>query len=209
MLKVGKHRAKKDICKLKKAVDDIKQNYNSLRQVSKFTPYSWTQCRCFMSVKSVGHRKLEYSHKLSSTAIHVMQNHMESKEVSFPLPDCKFAGKRFMRTSVKNALNMYNISEETKRPLSLATLYHYQPKHVKLKGKIPLRQSCCERCLNFDYIANQTSKYLNGTNKDLNEAIDSTLCKYTGRFPNIECILHIVCVPIARPPMDKCHFLPT
>ena len=189
MLKVGKHRAKKDIRKLKKAVDDIKQKYNSLRQASKFTPYSWTQFRHFMSVKSVCHRKLEYSHKLSSTAIHAIQNHMESEEVSFPLPDHKFAGKRFMRTSMKNALNMYNISEATKRPVSLATLYRYQPKHVKLKGKIPLRQSCCERCLNFDYIANQSSKYLNGTNKDLNEAVDSTLCKYTGRFPNIGCIL--------------------
>ena len=56
MLKVGKHRAKKDIHKLKKAVSDIKQKYNSLRQASKFTPYSWTQFRHFMSVKSVGHR---------------------------------------------------------------------------------------------------------------------------------------------------------
>ena len=99
MLKVGKHRAKKDIHKLKKAVDDIKQKYNSLRQASKFTPYSWTQFKCSMSVKSVGHRKLEYSHKLSSTAIHVIQNHMEFKEVSFPLPDHKFAGKRFMHTN--------------------------------------------------------------------------------------------------------------
>ena len=90
---------------------------------------------------------------------------------------------------MKNALNIYNFSEATKRPVSLATVYCCWPKHVKLKCKISLRQSCCERCLNFDYIANQTSKYLNGTNKDLNEAIDSTLSKYTGRFPTIECIL--------------------
>ena len=142
-----------------------------------------------MSVKSVGHRKLEYSHKLSSTAIAAIQSHMESEKISFPLPDHKFAGKRFMQTSMEKALNMYNISEATKRPVSLATLYWYWPKHVKLKGKIPLRQSCFERCLNFDNIANQTCKYLNGTNKDLNDAVDATLCKYTGRFPNIECIL--------------------
>ena len=32
-------------------------------------------------------------------------------------------------------------------------------------------------------------KYLNGTHKDLNDAVDGTLCKYSGRFPNIECIL--------------------
>ena len=189
MLKVGKHRAKKDICKLNKQVIDIKQKYKSLRQAAKYTPYSWTQFRCFMSVKSVANRKLDYSHKLSSSAIEAIQSHMESEDISFPLPDHKFAGKCFMQTSMKKALNMYNISEATKRPVSLATLYHYRPKHVKLKGKISLRQSCCERCLNFDNIANQTSKYLNGTHKDLNDAVDVTLCKYSGRFPNIECIL--------------------
>ena len=42
--------------------------------------------------------KKNYSRKLSSTAIHAIQSHMESEEVSFPLPDHKFAGKRFMRT---------------------------------------------------------------------------------------------------------------
>ena len=189
MLKVGKHRAKKNIHKLNKAVKDIKDKYKSLKQAAKYTPYSWTQFRCFMSVKSVAHRKLEYSHKLRYSAIEAIQSHTESEEKSFPLPDCKFAGKRFMQTSMKKALNIYNISEATKRPISLATLYCYQPKHVKLKGKIPLRQSCCKRCLNFDNIANQTSKYLSGTHKDLNEAIDATLCKYTSRFPNTECIL--------------------
>ena len=96
MLKVGKHRAKKDICKLNKQVIDIKQKYKSLRQAAKYTPYSWTQFRHFMSVKSVANRKLEYSHKLSSSAIEAIQSHMESEDISFPLPDCKFAGKQFM-----------------------------------------------------------------------------------------------------------------
>lgn len=149
MLKVGKHRAKKNIHKLNKVVKDIKNKYKSLRQAAKYTPYSWTQFRCFMSVNSVAHRKLEYSHKFSYSAIEAIQSHMESEEISFPLPDCKFAGKRFMQTSIKKALDMYNISEATKRPVSLATLYHYQPKHVKLKGKIPLRQSCCEKMPKF------------------------------------------------------------
>ena len=96
MLKVGKDRAKKNIDKLNKAVSKIKKKYSSLRQALKYTPYSWTQFRCFMFVKFVAHRKLEYSHKLSSTTIEATQSHMESEEISFPLPDQNFAGKRFM-----------------------------------------------------------------------------------------------------------------
>ena len=45
ILKVGKHRAKKDICKLNKQVIDIKHKYKSLRQAAKYTHYSWTQFR--------------------------------------------------------------------------------------------------------------------------------------------------------------------
>ena len=58
-----------------------------------------------------------------------------------------------------------------------------------MKGKIPLRQSCCEKCLNFDNVAKEAFTYLTGTSKDLHEAVDLTLCPYTGTYPKIECIL--------------------
>ena len=84
---------------------------------------------------------------------------------------------------------MYNFCETTKRPISILTLYRYRPKNVKLQGKIPLRQSCCEKCLNFENVSKEISKYLQGTYKYLNKAVDSTLCTYSGFFPKIECIL--------------------
>ena len=43
LLKVGKHRARKDVHKLNQTVQDIKAKYNSLRKASRCTPYSWTQ----------------------------------------------------------------------------------------------------------------------------------------------------------------------
>ena len=42
MLKVGKHRARKDVRKLNQTVQDIKAKYNSLRKASTCIPYSWT-----------------------------------------------------------------------------------------------------------------------------------------------------------------------
>ena len=94
---------------------------------------------------------------------------------------------------MKKSLDMYNLSEKTSRRISLATLYCYHPKHVKLQGKIPLWQSCCEKCFNFENVSKIISQYLEGTSKDLNTAVDLMLCKYEGIFPKIDsalCICH-------------------
>ena len=93
MLKVGKHRARKDVHKLNQTVQDIKAKYNSLRKALRCTPYSWTQFQRFMSVKSVAHRKLKYSCKLSPADLECIEDHMKSDDISFPLPDRKFAVK--------------------------------------------------------------------------------------------------------------------
>ena len=80
--------------------------------------------------------------------------------------------------------------KSTKRTSSISTLYRYWPKYVKLQGKIPFRQSCCEKCLNFENVSKEISKYLQGTYKEINKAVVSTLCTYSDFFPKIECILH-------------------
>ena len=59
-----------------------------------------------------------------------------------------------------------------------------------MQGNIPLRQSHCEKCLNFDHILKQASKYLCGIPEDLNKAIEISMCSYEGYFPNIHCVLH-------------------
>ena len=60
---------------------------------------------------------------------------------------------------------------------------------MKLQGKIPLRVAV-KSALNFENVSKEISKYLQGMCKDLNQAVDSTLCSYTGFFQKIDCILH-------------------
>ena len=40
-------------------------------------------------------------------------------------------------------------------------------------------------------VAKEVVKYLEGGSKDVQTSVDSTLCAYTGLFPNINCVLHI------------------
>ena len=95
-----------------------------------------------------------------------------------------------MRYSVKHSARMYNLAESTRRKISISTCYHYKPKAVKLQGCIPFRQSCCEWCQNFENVLNEASKFLSGVPRDVGDAIDKSLCEYSGYFPNLSCILH-------------------
>ena len=152
-------------------------------------PYSWTQFQRFISIKTVASQKLEYTHKLSPDMIADIQNHLNLEEISFPLPDRKHADKCFICTTMSKSLDMYNLCESTKRKISISTLYRYHPKNVKLQGKIPLCQSCCKKCLNFDNVSTEIAEYLQGRYKEFKQAVDSMLCSYTGFFPDINCVL--------------------
>ena len=95
-------------------------------------------------------------------------------------------GKRF---EIQCQTRMYNLAESTRRKISISTYYRYKPKAAKLQGHIPFRQSCCERCQNFENTLNEASKFLSGVPRDVGDAIDKSLCEYSGYFPNLSCIL--------------------
>ena len=190
MLEIGKHKGRKDDVKLLQCVNKVKQKYNSLRQACCLTDISWTKFHCHTYVNSTSaSRKKWYIHKLSEEQIHSIEAHYQSENISFPLPDKKYKGKRFMRYSLKHSTRMYNLCQSTTRKISTSTYYRYKPKAVKLQGRIPFRQSCCEKCQNFENILNEASKYLSGIPSDVGEAINRSLCEYSGYFPKVSCIL--------------------
>ena len=94
-----------------------------------------------------------------------------------------------MRNSVQKSLKMYNLLHTTTHKISLATYYQYKPKAVKFQGKIPFRQSCCEKCQNVENIIEQGSKYMANIPQDLGGCVYRTLCSYTSYFPALNCIL--------------------
>ena len=191
LLEIGKHHAKKNSNKLNRCVHEIKLKYKSLRTFSCNTNISWTQFRryCRMGKTQSNNNSKLYKRKLSKLQISDIQDHILSEDSSFPLPDKKYAGKRFMRFNMKRCHNMYNLLESMTRKVSLSTFYRHKLKFIKLKGKIPLRQSCCEKCLNFENVIKDASKFLKGIPSDINACVDSTICPYKGYFPNIACIL--------------------
>ena len=103
---------------------------------------------------------------------------MSQMTLSFPLPDKKLPGKCFLRFSLKKSARMYNLCQRTARKISA----------VKLQNRIPFRQSCSERCQNFEIILYDASKYMKGIPADVGDVIDYILFDYSGHFPDIMCV---------------------
>ena len=161
MPEIGKHKKRKDDVKLLQCVNKVKQKYNSLRQACHLANISWTKFHRHTYVKSTSaSRKKGYIHKLSEEQIHLIEDHYQSDNMSFQLPDKKYKGKRFMRYSLKHSARKYNLCQSTTRKISTSTHYCYRPKAVKLQDQIPFRQTCCERCQNFENILNEACKVM-------------------------------------------------
>ena len=126
---------------------------------------------------------------MSQDQIESIRQHYEADDISFPLPDKKYHGKRFMRFTLKKCAPMYNMCSSTIRKISAATYHRYKPKTVKLQGRIHFRQSCCERCQNFENTLSDASKHMRGIPSEAGDAIDNSLCEYEGYFPDITCVL--------------------
>ena len=95
MFHIGKHRAQKSDIKLLQCVNKVKQKYNSLRQACRLADISWTTFHRHTYIKLHNRKSNNYIRKLSEEEIKSIRQHYQSDEVSFPLPDKKFHGKRF------------------------------------------------------------------------------------------------------------------
>ena len=186
---LGKYKNKKNEHKLNQTVTQLKKKYKSLRNACRETDLHWSQ---FHSHTRLYKRKIEsrkYIRKLNAVDIESIGKFFKSEDISFPLPDKKYSGQWFMKGSLAKSCKMYNLLTTTTRKICETTFRKYKPRFVKLQGKIPLRQSCCEVCQNFEYVMKSASKFLKGVPSSIDACVDSSMCSYESYFPKINCAL--------------------
>ena len=191
MLELGKSRASKKQSKIDITVDKILVKYNSLRHFARESGMPWNHFHRQTYIGKGAVCKRKFVKKFTDREIKHIREHFAEDDISFPMPEAKFIGKRFMRGSMKKCHKMYNELKTTTRKIGLSTYYKYKPKTVKLQGKIPFRQSCCERCENFTNLMKEGNRYMSGIVCDLSSIVDASLCPYEGHFPNKSCVLRI------------------
>ena len=190
MYLLGKYKNKKNVNKLGETVKTMTRKYSSLRSAWRHTNFHWSQFQKYtkLNKKKIEHRK--YVRKLDSQNIESIRNFYSTGDSSFPLPDKKYAGKRFLKCSLAKSCKMYNLLPTTTRKISESTFRKYKPKFVKLQGRVPFRQSCCEVCQNFEFVMNFATKHLTGVPGTLEKCVDSSMCNYETYFPNKACVFH-------------------
>ena len=190
MLLLGKYKAQRKQMDLQCIVTKIKAHYKSLRQACRQTSMHWNEFHraTKLHADKILVRK-NFTRKLSTDDTASIEDFFNSDAASFPLPDKKYAGRRFMKSSPEKTLKMYNLLDSTTRRISLSTLRNYKPKHIRLRGKIPLRQSCCEKCQNFENILEVGSKHLRNFPKTIEKAVTGSQCEYSKYFPAIQCAM--------------------
>ena len=92
-----------------------------------------------------------------------------------------------MKKSLVRCCKMYNMLASTTQKICPSTFRKYRPQFIKLQGRIPFRQSCCEVCQNFEFIINSASRFLKGIPGSIDGSIDSSMCTYTTYFPQKKC----------------------
>ena len=70
-------------------------------------------------------------------------------EISYTLPDVRFAGYRFMSMTLKEAYQQYLRKCLTKRKVAESTFCAMKPKTIRTIQETPLRGCKCEYCQNF------------------------------------------------------------
>ena len=186
---LGKYKNKRNEHKLNKTVNQIKKKYKSLRNACSKTDIHWSQFHNYTRLCKQKIDKRIYIRKLYPYQIKDIGKFFTSKDTSFPLPDKKYSGKRFMKGSLVKSCRMYNLLARTTRKISESTFQKYKTDIVKLQGKIPLRQSCCEVCQNFEYVLKSASKFLKGVPSTIDGSVDSSMCMYENYFPKNACAL--------------------
>ena len=129
MLEIGKHKGCKGQC-----VNKLKYKYNSLRQACCLADILWTKFNRLTYVKPKLRSKKDYICKLLKDDIASIQEHYVSDPISFPLPDKKYQGKRFMRFNVQKSARMYNLADSTRQKISKCNLSSIQAKGCKTTG---------------------------------------------------------------------------
>ena len=120
--------AGKNETKLSHLVNQSKTKYNSLCQACRLGEISWTKFHrhFYIRKKNTLKKKLDFKKKLTSAQTDDIKSHYESEEISFPLPDEKFVGKRFMCTGLAKAHKMYNLLASTTHKISASTYYEHK-----------------------------------------------------------------------------------
>ena len=121
----------------------------------------------------------QYVKKLTQEDKDEVINSYHDDEVSYSLPDIKYANLRFMHFTLREAYAVYVRKCRHQRIVAEKTFERLKPKNVRTVQETPLRDARCEYCANFGKTRDVLIALgMKGIPRNHAEAIEATWCPF-------------------------------
>ena len=140
---------------------------------------SWQAVYRLLSLSTERRVKKEYMRKLKPEVHDEVLRIYDDDEVSYSLPDMKYAGLRFMLFTLSEAYAVYLRKCCTERIVAEKTFEALKPKHIRTLQDTPLHGARCEYCANFAKMRKALIALgIKGIPRNHVSAIEETLCSF-------------------------------
>lgn len=151
--KMAKCKYKGQVNQVRSIKESLRKKYGSLRNCARRLALSWGQMQAMCVIRSQK-KKDHYARKFNDSVKRELQQFFNSDEVSFSLPEARYAKKRFLRANLKEACKIFNNKRNSnERKVALSTFRRYRPKNVKLQRHIPVNMCLCQTCVNMNLLS--------------------------------------------------------
>ena len=140
-------RSQKKFKKVKELAATLKSKYK-VSEIAAHTGETMQSVYRLLSYKK-RKRKTDYKRKLSEADKQEVINIYNDDEVTYSLPDIKYADLRFMHFTIREAYAVYVRKNPRKRVVAEKTFEALKPKFIRTVQETPLRGARCEYCANF------------------------------------------------------------
>ena len=167
--------------KLQETVNGCANKYGSIKSCSEMFGIPQHTLRRWSTRKAPGiERESGYTWRVTDDMKNEITAFYKSPQIGLTMPDAKYAGKYFLKFSLREAHRIYLKSNSSTRKVCFAKFCALRPrKEVQLEASTPHRQCVCEVCENLrGYITTARSYNLQGIGATKRDAIDATMCSY-------------------------------
>ena len=199
--KIAILRSKKKYEKAKTAAISLRHRFKSITEIADKSGECKQTVYRLLSTTDKRRLKSEYIRKLTEEDRQEVIKIYNDDEVSYSLPDMKYAGLRFMYFTIHEAYEVYMRKSKLKRKVAGKTFEALKPKYVKTVHETPLRGARCEYCANFGKTREALIALgIKGIPRNHARSIEETWCKFrseehcvidlrNAQFPKKDCAL--------------------
>ena len=178
--KIAILRSKKKYTEARSAALCLRKRFKSVTEIANKSGEARQAVYRLLSQSDKRRVKIEYERKLKVEDQQEVVRIYNDDEVSYSLPDMKYARLRFIFFTLHEAYGVYLKKCHRKRKVAEKTLESLKPRYIRTVNETPLRGAQCEYCANFGRTREMLIALgIKGIPRNLAKSIEATWCDFS------------------------------